>query len=257
MKEAGKFAIGDASLEWRAWGVADAPMTIVLLHEGLGCVGLWLDFPAILAEATDARVVAYSRAGYGGSSPIVLPRPLDYMTREAQGVLPRVLDAIGAKDVVLVGHSDGATIAAIHAGTVQDDRVKAVVLIAPHFFTEPMGLAAIAEAREAYDTGNLREKLARWHTHVDCAFRGWNNAWLDEGFHTWNVDNVIPGIHAKICVVQGDADAYGTLAQVHAVERGAKAPLETHVLTGIGHSPHREARDDLVNIIAGFVVTPS
>lgn len=248
----GAFAIGVQSLEWRAWGAPDARRTIVLLHEGLGCVGLWLDFPDLLAQATGARVVAYSRAGYGHSSPISLPRPLDYMTREAQDVLPRVLDAIGAEDAVLVGHSDGASIAAIHAGTVEDFRVKGVVLIAPHFFTEPMGLAAIGRAHEAYRHGDLREKLVRWHAHVDCAFFGWNLAWLDPEFERWNIEDALSGIRVPVCVIQGDADAYGTLAQVRAVERGVPGTVETHVLPGIGHSPHREAKADLVEIIFDF-----
>lgn len=252
MRDKGTLIAGDASLEWCAWGTTDAQVSIVLLHEGLGCVGLWLDFPEVLAKGTGARVVAFSRAGYGSSSPAPLPKPLDYMTREAQDVLPDVLDAFGVKDILLVGHSDGATIAAIHSGTVPDVRVKGVVLIAPHFFTEPIGLAAITQARDAYDTGNLREKLARWHDNVDCAFRGWNDAWLDPEFREWNVEDVIPGIRANICVVQGDADAYGTMAQVRAVERSATASVETHVLAGVGHSPHREARDALVKIVANF-----
>ena len=253
MSDTGVFYIDGASLEWRACGDAAAPSTIVLLHEGLGCVGLWLDFPNALASATGLRVVAFSRAGYGQSSPVVLPRPLDYMTREAQDVLPNVLDAIGAARVVLVGHSDGATIAAIHAGTVPDGRVEGVVLIAPHFFTEPMGLAAIAQARDAYEAGPLRERLARWHKDVDCAFRGWNDAWLDSKFRAWNVEHVLPGIKVPVCVVQGDADAYGTVAQVEAVTRSVNAPVETHILPGVGHSPHREARDSLASIIARFV----
>ena len=253
MSDAGVFQIDGASLEWRAWGAADAPVTILLLHEGLGCVGLWLDFPQALAASTGLRVVAYSRAGYGHSSPVALPRPLDYMTREAQAVLPEVIDAIGAGRIVLVGHSDGATIAAIHAGTMQDLRVIGAVLIAPHFFTEDIGLAAIAQARAAFETGPLRDKLARWHDDVDCAFHGWNDAWLDPEFRAWNVEGVLTGIRAEICVVQGDADVYGTLRQVCAVEDGVAGPVETHVLAGIGHSPHREASDALNAIVASFV----
>ena len=253
VSDVGIFSIDGALLEWRAWGAPEASVTLLLLHEGLGCVGLWLDFPKALAASTGLRIVAYSRAGYGHSSPIALPRPLDYMTREAQTVLPAVLDAINAARVILVGHSDGATIAAIHAGTVRDDRVIGAVLIAPHFFAEDMGLAAIAKARAAFDTGSLREKLARWHRHVEGAFRGWCDAWLDPNFRTWNVEHVLRGIRAKICVVQGDADAYGTLRQVRAVEDGVPAHVETHVLPGIGHSPHREAPDALTAIITGFV----
>lgn len=252
MTASGRFEIGGHSLEWRGWGPPDARRTLVLLHEGLGSVGLWRDFPEMLAGATGARVVAYSRAGYGQSSAIARPRPLDYLTREAQEILPHVLDAIGAEDVLLVGHSDGASIAAIHASTVEDRRVKGVALIAPHFFTEPTGLAEIARAREAYDHGDLREKLARWHADVDGAFFGWNDAWLDPGFRDWTIEHVLPGMDVPACVIQGEADVYGTLAQVRAVEQGASVTVETHVLPGVGHAPHREATEALVRILSGF-----
>ncbi len=163
--------------------------TIVMLHEGLGCVALWRDFPAKLAASTGFGVFAYSRAGYGGSDPVDLPRPLDYMSREAQASLPAVLDAIGFERGVLLGHSDGASIAAIYAGEHSDDRLLGLVLIAPHLFTESTGLASIAEARRAYETGDLRSKLAKYHAHVDVAFQGWNRAWLDPEFERWNIED--------------------------------------------------------------------
>ena len=153
--------------------------TIVMLHEGLGCVALWRDFPRKLAAATGWGVFAYSRAGYGQSDPVDLPRPLDYMSREATLSLPEVLDAVGFARGILLGHSDGASIAAIYAGDRSDARVEGLVLMAPHLFTEAPGLASIAEAKEAYATGDLRAKLARYHAHVDVAFYGWNGAWLD------------------------------------------------------------------------------
>jgi pimeloyl-ACP methyl ester carboxylesterase len=151
----------------------DQAPTIVMLHEGLGCVGLWRDFPQKLAAATGHGVFAYSRAGYGGSDPVDLPRPLDYMSREARFSLPTALDAIHFKRGILLGHSDGASIVAIAAGERADERIKGLILMAPHLFTEEMGLASIAEARRAYETGDLRVKLAKYHAHVDCAFRGW------------------------------------------------------------------------------------
>lgn len=255
MSDAGAFAIDGLSLEWAAWGQDDAPMTLVLLHEGLGSVGLWLDFPAALAAATGLRVVAFSRAGYGSSSAVALPRPLDYLTREACDVLPAVLDAIDAERVILVGHSDGATIASIHAGTVEDARVRGIVLIAPHFFTEEVGFDAITQTKSDYETGSLREKLARWHKNVDCAFYGWNLTWLDPAFQDWNVEDALTGISVPVCVIQGEADAYATLAQVRAVERGVRTRVATHVLPGVGHSPHREARDATVGIVADFIAT--
>src|SRR6185437_15672237 len=176
-------------LEAVAYGPAPAEAsTIIMLHEGLGCVALWRDFPQKLAAATGWGVFAYSRAGYGGSESIDLPRPLDYMSREARASLPAVIEAIGFRRGVLLGHSDGASIAAIHAGEHSDERIQGLVLMAPHLFTEEAGLASIAEARLAYEAGDLRAKLAKYHAHVDIAFRGWNEAWLDPGFKAWNIE---------------------------------------------------------------------
>ena len=246
----GRLRAGDRSLEYACLGPPPAQSpTLVLLHEGLGSVGLWRGFPAALAEATGRGVFAYSRAGYGGSDPVELPRPLDYMTREAVDVLPAVLDAVGVLDAALVGHSDGATIAAIHAGRVADPRVRALVLMAPHFFTEPAGLAAIAEARVAFETGDLRARLARHHANPDVAFRGWNDAWLDPGFERWDVADVVDGIAVPTLAIQGRDDQYGTLAQVHALTGRARAPLETLVLDGCRHAPHLEREAEVVAAI--------
>src|SRR3954469_22491960 len=158
----GHLSVNGASLEYRMIGPRpDAAPTIVMLHEGLGSVTTWGEFPAKLAERTGAGVFVYSRAGYGKSSSITLPRPLDYMQREATDVLPSLLDAIGFRRGILLGHSDGATIPAYYARSRQDHRVRGLVLIAPHFFTDPEGLAEIRNAREAYQTTDLRTRLAR------------------------------------------------------------------------------------------------
>jgi pimeloyl-ACP methyl ester carboxylesterase len=227
--------------------------TVVLLHEGLGSVGLWRSFPEKLAERTGFCVFAYSRAGYGHSDLVAMPRPLDYMQREAVEVLPQVLDAIGFRRGVLLGHSDGASIAAIHAGSFTDPRVEGVVLIAPHFFTEPDGLKAIGEAKVAYDTGDLRDKLARHHADPDNAFRGWNDAWLDPGFESWNIEKFIGAIRVPILAVQGRDDQYGTLRQMEALSKGARAPLRIEVLENCRHSPHLEQPDQTLAIVSGFL----
>lgn len=257
LPDSGMLDLGDRQLEYRFVGPRpdDAP-TLVLLHEGLGCVGLWGDFPQRLAAETGAGVFAWSRAGYGQSSPVALPRPLTYMQHEAQQVLPRVLEAIGFRRGLLVGHSDGASIAAIYAGSVDDPRLRGVSLIAPHFFTEDGGIAEIARARAAYDdpASGLRERLARWHKDVDNAFRGWNDAWLDPGFRAWDVTGVLRTIRVPVQVVQGTQDQYGTDRQVHAVQELARAPVEVAMLEGVRHSPHREAPDRLVTIVAQFAV---
>src|SRR3954452_13345522 len=174
LSEEGFLDLGAMRLEYRMIGPRpDAAPTIVLLHEGLGCVGLWGAFPEQLATATGAGVFVYSRAGYGKSSPVTLPRPFTFMHDEAKVVLPEVLDAIGFRRGLLLGHSDGASIASIYAGSVQDHRVRGLVLIAPHFFTEDMGIAAIERVKQEFQTGALRNKLARLHADPGHTFHNW------------------------------------------------------------------------------------
>ena len=237
---------------WIGPGPRDAP-TLVLLHEGLGSVGLWGDFPQKLAAAIGCGVFAYSRAGYGRSDPVALPRPLSYMHDEARGALPKILDAIGFRRGMIVGHSDGASIAVIYAGTHDDRRLDGIVLMAPHVFTEDMGIASIAESKRAYEEGDLKRKLARWHENVDCAFYGWNGAWLDPDFRKWNLTEFLPAIRTPVLIVQGEADQYGTIAQVQAIETRCGGPVETTMLPGVGHSPHREAPEAALEAIRCFV----
>ncbi len=226
--------------------------TLVLLHEGLGCVALWRDFPERLARATGFGVFVYSRAGYGHSDPIDLPRPLDYMTREARFSLPAVLGAIGFRTGVLVGHSDGASIAIIYAGDENDARVLGLVLMAPHVFAEQPGLASILEAKHAYDAGELRLRLAKYHAHVDCAFRGWNDAWLRPNFAAWNIEAFVDLWSAPALLIQGADDQYGTLAQIRAIEQRSPAPVETLILDGCRHSPHLEQPQAVLEAAAKF-----
>jgi pimeloyl-ACP methyl ester carboxylesterase len=250
----GRLSIGGASLEYRFIGPqpADAP-TLVLLHEGLGSAGLWRDLPERLAEATGAGVFAYSRAGYGRSSPIALPRPLDYMHREALTVLPAVLDAIGFRRGLLLGHSDGASIATIYAGSVQDHRVRALSLIAPHFFVEDLSIASIAEARTAYETGDLRAKLSRWHDDVDGAFLGWNGAWLDPGFPAaFDLTEELGYIRVPVQIVQGAADQYGTVRQIQVAREACYCPVDVTLIDGAGHTPQREAPEVTLAALAAF-----
>ncbi|HZD91968.1 MAG TPA: alpha/beta hydrolase [Pseudolabrys sp.] len=254
LDDTGFLQIGDQTLEYRMVGPRpDHAPTLVLLHEGLGCVGLWGDFPEKLQAATGCGVFAYSRAGYGQSSPVQLPRPLSYMHDEARDVLPKLLDAIGFRRGLLVGHSDGASIAAIYAGTRQDHRVGGLVLIAPHFFTEDPGIASIAQARKAYDTGDLRPRLARWHADVDNAFRGWNDAWLDPDFRKWDITEPLAYIRVPILIVQGEDDQYGTVAQIEAAERECYCPVEVAFLVGARHTPQREAPEATLAAISTFV----
>ena len=230
----------------------DTAPTIVMLHEGLGCASLWRDFPGKVAEATGMGVFVYSRAGYGQSDPVDLPRPLDFMTREATEVLPQILDAIGFQRGILFGHSDGATIAAIHAGSVEDFRVRGLIVMAPHFFTEPDGLASIAEAKLAYDEGGLRERMAKYHRDPDVAFRGWNDVWLDPGFVKWNVAEVIDYFRIPTLAIQGRDDQYGTLRQIEAIEERAYSPVDMVVIDDCKHAPHLEQPEAVLAAVTEF-----
>jgi pimeloyl-ACP methyl ester carboxylesterase len=230
----------------------DQAPTIVMLHEGLGCVALWRDFPGELAAATGYGVFAYSRAGYGGSERIDLPRPLDYMSREARFSLPALLEAIGLKRGILLGHSDGGSIAAIYAGEHSDERIKGLILMAPHLFTEEMGLASIAEAGHAYETGDLRARLAKYHADVDNAFYGWNDAWLDPGFRAWNIEDTVRRWRVPALVIQGADDQYGTLKQIRAIEARSPAPVTSLVLEACRHAPQVDQPRATLEAIVAF-----
>src|SRR5689334_11264930 len=245
--------VDDSDLEYRMIGPAPADVpTIVMLHEGLGSAALWGDFPDKLQAATGAGVFVYSRAGYGASSPVKLPRPLDYMHREALDVLPKLLEQIGFRRGILLGHSDGASIAAIYAGGVQDHRIRAIALMAPHFIVEDISVKSIAEIKTAYETTNLREKLARWHSDVDNAFYGWNGAWLDPAFRAWDISEYLAYIRVPVAIVQGADDQYGTIRQIEIAREECYCPVDVTMLDDAGHSPHREAPGATLDVISGF-----
>src|SRR2546430_4680890 len=249
----GFLAIGASDLEYRMIGPApDQAPTIVMLHEGLGSAALWGDFPDMLQAATGAGVFVYSRSGYGASSPVKLPRPLDYMHVEALEVLPRLLDHIGFRRGLLLGHSDGASIAAIYAGGVQDHRVRALALIAPHFIVEDVSVSSIAEIKTAYETTDLRAKLARWHRDVDNAFYGWNAAWLDPKFRGWDISEYLAYIRVPVAIVQGADDEYGTIRQIEIARQECYCPVDVTMIPRAGHSPHREAPEATLNAISEF-----
>jgi pimeloyl-ACP methyl ester carboxylesterase len=249
----GFIRIGASDLEYRMIGPApgDAP-TIVMLHEGLGCVGLWGDFPDQLAAATGAGVFVYSRAGYGASTKVELPRPLDYMHIEALEVLPKLLDQIDFRRGLLLGHSDGASIATIYAGGVADHRVRGVAMIAPHFIVEDISVTSIAEIKKAYETSDLKSKLARWHGDVDNAFYGWNGAWLDPKFRSWDIAEYLAYIRVPVAILQGADDQYGTMRQIEIAREECYCPVDVTIVPGAGHSPHREAPGATLDTISEF-----
>jgi pimeloyl-ACP methyl ester carboxylesterase len=183
---------------------------------------------------------------------VTLPRPLTFMHEEAKTVLPALLDALGFRRGLLLGHSDGASIAAIYAGSIQDHRVRGLILIAPHFFTEDMGIAEIAQAKKNYATTDLRRKLARWHADVDNAFVGWNEAWLDPHFRKWDITTELAYIRVPVLIVQGENDQYGTEKQIEVAQRECYCPVDVALLPGVRHAPHRDAPDALLRATSDF-----
>jgi pimeloyl-ACP methyl ester carboxylesterase len=245
-------AAGGHRLEYqRIAGSSDAP-TLVFLHEGLGSVALWREFPAKLARAAGAPAVVYSRYGYGNSDRLTAPREVDYMHREALDALPELRAALGLENVILIGHSDGASIALIHAGSGRWP-VRALILEAPHVFVEEISVASIAAAREAYAATGLRRRLERYHADVEGAFRGWNDIWLDPRFRDWNIEEYLPGIRCPVLTIQGAEDEYGTLAQIDAIGQGVAGPFERLVLAQSKHSPHRDQEKEALAAMAGFI----
>jgi pimeloyl-ACP methyl ester carboxylesterase len=181
-----------------------------------------------------------------------MPRRTSFMHEEAREVLPRVLDALGLQRGILLGHSDGASIAAIYAGSFQDHRIGGLVLLAPHFFTEAFGVAEIARMHELYGTGELRAKLARWHQDPDNAFYSWSGPWLDPEFRKWDLTEELAYIRVPMLIIQGEDDQYGTLRQVETAKEECQCPVETLILPGVRHIPHREAAAETLRAIVDF-----
>jgi pimeloyl-ACP methyl ester carboxylesterase len=255
LAESGFIEIGADRLAYRHWGPqpSEAP-TLVLLHEGLGSADLWADLPTRLQAATGLGVLAYSRRGYGASSPRALPWPYAYMHEEARDFLPRVLDGIGFRRGCLIGASDGASIATVFAGTFDDPRVEGLTLIAPHFIVEEATAAGARAAKQAFEHGDLRPKLARWHQNVEIAFYGWNATWVEPRFKAeWDITEHLPGIRVPIQILQGERDEYGTEEQFRLARRLCACPVEATLMPGIGHSIFREAPEETATAITGFV----
>ena len=225
--------------------------TIVMLHEGLGSVSMWKDFPERIAETTGCGVLAYSRYGHGKSERLAEKRGADFMHHEAQVVLPELLKRCEIQAPILLGHSDGGSICILYAATTAL-KPKALVLEAPHVFVEDLSVSSIAKIRATYQTADLPKKLARYHDHVDETFWGWNDIWLDPRFRSWNIEECLSHITCPVLVIQGQDDEYGTLAQVEAIK--ARVPgTETLVLRKCGHSPHRDQPEKTLTAITKFV----
>jgi pimeloyl-ACP methyl ester carboxylesterase len=231
---------------------ASAPV-LVFLHEGLGSAGLWKRFPEELSARTGCSALIYSRYGNGFSEQLSGKRETSYMHEEARTALPAVLEAFDVRSAVLIGHSDGASIALIYAGEI-GERVCALVAEAPHVFVEDLSVASIAQARVAYETTDLPARLARYHADAGKTFYGWNDIWLHADFRAWNIRDAVRGIRVPMLLVQGANDEYGTMAQLEAIREDARASaVDTLYLANCGHSPHRDRAGLVSASIAAFV----
>lgn len=251
----GFFTVDQVKLEYLRIGPGgSSDLTLVLLHEGLGCLALWKDFPQQLARRTGCSVLVYSRAGYGGSDPCPLPRPVSFMHDEALQVLPCVLDAARVSCALLIGHSDGASIALLAAGCGGDRRIEGLVLMAPHVFVEELTLHSIRAAAQAYAAGDLRRRLRLYHgSNVDGAFKGWSDVWLDAEFGSWNIEACLARIKIPVLCIQGKQDNYGTLRQLDKISAGLPRPPDILLLPDCGHSPFRDQPTATLEAIAPFV----
>ena len=250
---------GPLSIEYR-WvneAASGAPIA-VFLHEGLGSIAMWRDWPQRLCERLGMRGLVYSRPSYGRSTPRPhhVKWPVDFMTAQARETLPVLLDALDIdiqerRRMWVIGHSDGGSIALLYAALFPDALAGAVA-IAPHVFVEDISVESIAQTRQLYETTDLRSKLSRYHADVDSAFYGWNDIWLNPAFREWNIAGELAGIRKPLLAVQGHDDNYGTMAQIDTI--GERVPHAQLVkLDACGHSPHRDAPDALNDAIAAFV----
>lgn len=247
----GKVDVLGVELEYRWSGDPSQQPPIVLLHEGLGSLSMWRNFPDRLATATGSAVLTYSRAGYGGSGPAKLPRDPDYLHVEGQRVLPELLERLGLEQPILFGHSDGGSIALIYAGSYPQS-VRALILEAPHVFVEPMTVAGVTQLKSVYEQTDLPRKLSRHHAQVDAAFWGWTNVRLDQRMLHWNIQSYLDPITCPILLIQGVDDEYGTDAQLDAI--AARTPAtRTLLLESCGHSPHRDQAEATLSAVSLFL----
>lgn len=224
---------------------------LVFLHEGLGSIAMWRDFPSRVAHATGCNALVYSRYGYGNSAPLQEARAVGYMHDEALLALPELLDKLGIDRPILVGHSDGGSIALIHTGAGLRP-VAGVITLAAHVMVEAISVASISAARSAYEGADLRARLARYHNDVDSAFWGWNRIWLDPDFRAWNIEEYLPRITCPVLAIQGEDDEYGTSEQLERIASQV-ADVELLHLEDCRHSPHRDQPQAVLDAITGFV----
>ncbi len=226
---------------------------LVFLHEGLGCVQMWKTFPERLAKETGCNAFVFSRLGYGRSGTCRLPWKINFMHIQALTVLPKILTAAGIQEHILIGHSDGGSIALVFGGSRNAGGLRGVITEAAHVFCEPVTLASIRAARHAYLAGGLKEKLRRYHgKNTDTAFWEWNDAWLHPKFVHWNITKYLCRIQVPVLAIQGKDDPYGTAQQLTAIENGVQ-DCETQHIKNCGHAPHHEQPDLVLARMAAFI----
>ena len=255
-QEDGVLDIEGLSIEYRKlFGTKSGP-TIVLLHEGLGSVATWRDFPELLCNMTGLSVFLYSRTGYGNSSPVRLPRSIDFHSDEAVSVLPKVLVAAEIGRCILVGHSDGASIAIIYAGAnCLGHQAERLILLAPHIFAEEKCVSAVEQAIKSYEDGKLRKALRKYHgKNTECAFRGWSGVWTDLEFSRWSIEQYLSFIKIPVLAIRGEDDPYNTAIHLNAISERVSGEVECFNLSSCAHAPHQEQKAQVLELIENFLL---
>lgn len=254
-REDGVLNIDGLFIEYRKFFGTKAGPMIVLLHEGLGSVSAWKDFPEHLCKVTGLSVFLYSRAGYGNSSPIELPRSVDFHSDEAVRVLPKILDAAEIERCILLGHSDGASIATIYASAKSlDNQAERLILLAPHIFAEEKCVTAVEQAIKAYEKGNLRKALRKFHgKNTECAFRGWSGVWTDLEFSCWSIEEHLPFIKIPVLAIRGEDDPYNTVSHLDGITEKVSGEVECFNLSNCAHAPHKEQEEQVLMLIEKFL----
>ncbi len=239
-------------VEWHCLGDSSKP-TLVFLHEGLGCISLWKEFPSTLSQMTQCNAFVFSRPGYGKSDPCILPRKINFMHTQAINFLPAVLKAAGIRDHIIIGHSDGGSIGIVYAGSPHAPHLKGLITMAAHVFCEAITLDSIREAKNQYQHHELKNKLEKYHgPNTETAFWGWNKAWLHPRFIHWNIQKYLTRIKVPMLAVQGRQDQYGTPAQLAAIASSVK-DCETHLIENCRHAPHQDQKKTVLALMAGFI----
>lgn len=247
----GRTALGTGEVHYERYGAGFTGAPLVFLHEGLGSVELWRDFPTDVVTGSQRPGLAYSRHGNGWSSPSTVARQPDYMHREALETLPHLVDDLVQEAPILVGHSDGASIAIIYAGSAH--AVAGLVLIAPHVFVEPETVRSISAIRDGFPDSEMAEKMSKYHTDPETTFYGWADIWLSPAFRTWNIEEYLNGVRCPILVIQGEVDEYGTVKQLDAIDAGLGTPAERLLVPSAGHSPHLSHPELITDAVVDFV----